>query len=55
MKSIRLSLMVYFLGLLALALGAASWFVYETANQTCAKNKQAAENLIDSPVQRTLP
>ena len=34
MRSIRLSLMVYFLGLLAVALAAASVFVYQTAQQT---------------------
>jgi heavy metal sensor kinase len=48
MKSIRLSLMVYFLGLLALALGAASWLVYETAKETLRDKQRAAEKLIAS-------
>jgi heavy metal sensor kinase len=34
MRSIRLSLVVYFLLLLFLALGAISWFVYDTSSQT---------------------
>ena len=33
MKSIRLSLLVYFLGLLAVALGTASLLAYETARR----------------------
>ena len=48
MKSIRLSLMVYFLGLLALALGAASLLVYETAQQTLRDKQRAAEKLIET-------
>jgi heavy metal sensor kinase len=48
MKSIRLSLMVYSLGLLALALGAASWFVDETAARTLRDKEGAAEELIQS-------
>lgn len=48
MKSIRLSLMVYFLGLLALALGAASWFVYETAQATLLDKQDKAQQLIET-------
>jgi len=46
MRSIRLSLMVYFLGLLALALGAASVLAYQIANQTLMSKKVATEELI---------
>ncbi|HEY7422913.1 MAG TPA: ATP-binding protein, partial [Gemmataceae bacterium] len=46
MKSIRLSLMVYFLGLLAVALLAASLLVYRNAERTLAAKQQAMEQLI---------
>jgi heavy metal sensor kinase len=46
MRSIRLSLMVYFLALLAVALLAASLLVYRNAEQTLASKQQAMENLI---------
>jgi heavy metal sensor kinase len=48
MKSIRLSLTVYFLGLLVLALGAASWFVYENAYRTLQDKEGAAVQLIQT-------
>src|SRR5437868_1245151 len=46
MKSIRLSLIVYFLVLLALALGTASAFVYETTRNTLAGRKAALQTLL---------
>jgi heavy metal sensor kinase len=46
MKSIRLSLMVYFLALLAVALTAASLLVYRNAEQTLESKQQAMEQLI---------
>ena len=46
MKSIRLSLLVYFLGLLALALGATSLLAYRTTHQTLLAKKQATTKLI---------
>jgi two-component system, OmpR family, heavy metal sensor histidine kinase CusS len=46
MKSIRLSLLVYFLGLLAAALGVASLLAYRTAQKTLVEKKKAAEQLI---------
>ena len=48
MKSIRLSLMVYFLGLLALALGVASWLVYEIARETLQDKQRAAKSLVET-------
>jgi signal transduction histidine kinase len=46
MKSIRVSLLVYFLGLLAAALGVASVLAYRTAQRTLAEKKEATEKLI---------
>jgi heavy metal sensor kinase len=46
MKSIRLSLLVYFLGLLAVALTVASLLVSRTAEQTLQAKRQATEQLI---------
>jgi heavy metal sensor kinase len=46
MKSIRLSLMVYFLALLAVALLAASFLVYRNAEQTLGAKQQAMAQLI---------
>ncbi|HZY83514.1 MAG TPA: ATP-binding protein [Gemmataceae bacterium] len=46
MKSIRLSLLVYFLGLLAAALGVASVLAYRTAQRTLVEKKKAAEELV---------
>src|SRR5579875_3828028 len=48
MKSIRLSLMVYFLSLLAAALLAASLLVYRNAEQTLQAKQQAMEQLIQT-------
>jgi heavy metal sensor kinase len=46
MRSIRLSLVFYFLGLLALALGAVSVLAFRTAQQTLNAKKVATEELI---------
>ncbi len=46
MRSIRLSLLVYFLGLLGLALAAVSFLVYRTTQQRLAEHKDEAEKLI---------
>jgi heavy metal sensor kinase len=51
-KSIRLSLMVYFLGLLAVALGMASLLVYRIAEQTLEAKKCATEDLIRTQFQK---
>lgn len=51
MKSIRLSLMVYFLGLVSLALVAGSLLVYHTTHQTFVAKKQAMEQLLDAQYQ----
>jgi two-component system, OmpR family, heavy metal sensor histidine kinase CusS len=48
MKSIRLSLMVYFLGLLAVALLVASLLVYRTAERTLAAKEKATAELIEA-------
>src|SRR5579885_317565 len=48
MRSIRLSLMVYFLALLAVALTAASLLVYGNAEQTLASKRDAMEKLIQT-------
>jgi heavy metal sensor kinase len=48
MKSIRLSMTVYFLGLLVLALSAASWLVYETAHATLLDKQRTTEQLIET-------
>jgi signal transduction histidine kinase len=48
MKSIRLSLMVYFLVLLAVALTVASLLVFRTAEQTLQAKRQATEQLIQA-------
>ena len=48
MRSIRLSLTVYFLGLLAVALAAASVFVYQTAQQTLLSEQKARRQLIET-------
>ena len=48
MRSIGLSLMVYFLGLLAVALGVASVIGYETSRQTLEAKKDATAQLIES-------
>jgi hypothetical protein len=46
MRSIRLSLTLYFLALLSLALGSASLVVYRTARETLEAKKSATEELI---------
>ena len=48
MRSIRLSLTVYFLVLLAVALAAASVFVYQTAQQTLLSEQKARRQLIET-------
>ncbi len=48
MRSISLSLMIYFLGLLAVALGVASIIGYETSRQTLESKKDATAQLIDA-------
>ena len=48
MRSIGLSLMVYFLGLLAVALGIASLIGYETSRQTLESKKNATAQLIEA-------
>ncbi len=48
MRSIRLSLLIYFLGLLSLALGAASVLAYRTGQQTLTAKKQTTEKLIEA-------
>jgi signal transduction histidine kinase len=48
MHSIRLSLTVYFLLLLAAALGGASWVVYQTAADTLRDKRKATAELIQS-------
>src|SRR5437763_238948 len=48
MRSIRLSLVVYFLGLLAAALGVASLLAYRTAERTLAEKRKATEQLIQA-------
>jgi len=47
-RSIRLSLTVYFLALLAVALGVASIIVYQTAQQTLEDKKKADAQLIEN-------
>jgi heavy metal sensor kinase len=47
MRSIRLSLLVYFLGLLAAVLGVVSVLVYDTTQKTLADKKEATEKLIN--------
>jgi hypothetical protein len=54
MKSIRLSLMVYFLGLLAVALLAALLLVYRNAERTLAAKQQAMEQLIQAQYEDTM-
>src|SRR5947208_10287753 len=47
MRSIRLSLIVYFLVLLALALGGVSWFAYETTAQALRDKQASTKDLIN--------
>jgi heavy metal sensor kinase len=53
MKSIRLSLMLYFLGLLGLGLGAVSLLVYHTTQQTLMEKKSAMGQLLESHFQES--
>ncbi|MGE3805928.1 MAG: sensor histidine kinase [Gemmataceae bacterium] len=46
MRSIRLSLVLCFLVLLALALGTVSWFVYRTTKQSLTDKERAARELL---------
>jgi two-component system, OmpR family, heavy metal sensor histidine kinase CusS len=46
--SIRLSLTFYFLSLLAVALGVASWFAYRTAGQTLQEKRKATADLLQN-------
>jgi two-component system, OmpR family, heavy metal sensor histidine kinase CusS len=48
MRSIRLSLMVYFLGLLTVALGVALFLVYRTAQRSLKEKEDAARKLIEA-------
>jgi heavy metal sensor kinase len=47
-RSIRLSLLGYFLGLLALALGEASWLLYHTAHEQLVARKESTQKLIEA-------
>jgi heavy metal sensor kinase len=46
-RSIRLSLIVYFLFLLAATLGAVSWFAYQTTSQTLQAKEAGAKSYLD--------
>jgi heavy metal sensor kinase len=48
MRSIRLSLVVYFLGLLALALGAVSVLVFQTTHRTLLAKRDATRALLEA-------
>jgi heavy metal sensor kinase len=47
-RSIRLSLLVYFLLLLAGALGAVSWLVYETTSKTLVEKEQSTRGFLET-------
>jgi two-component system, OmpR family, heavy metal sensor histidine kinase CusS len=51
-RSIRLSLLFYFLGLLAIALGAASVLAYQTAQRTLNDKKETTEKLVNDQFAR---
>jgi len=51
MKSIRLSLVLYFLVLLAGALGAVSWLVYESTSRTLRKRELRMQELVHAQYQ----
>ncbi len=51
MRSIRLSLIVYFLVLIAMALGGVSWFVYETSAHTLRDKQKSTKALIEAQYQ----
>ena len=48
MRSIRWSLIVYFLALVGVALGAVSWLVYRTTAQTLQDKEVSTAQLIES-------
>ena len=48
MRSIRLSLVVYVLALLAVALGAVSLLVFHTVHQTLLAKKAASKDLLEA-------
>jgi signal transduction histidine kinase len=48
MRSIRLSLIVYFLVLLTAALGAVSWFSYRTTSQSLRKRQLDSQKMIEA-------
>jgi heavy metal sensor kinase len=48
MRSIRLSLIVYFLVLLTAALGAVSWFSYRTTSQSLRKRQRDSQTMIEA-------
>lgn len=48
MKSLRFSLLVYFLGLLAVALGAASWLLYCIAYDILLAKKESTVKLVEA-------
>jgi heavy metal sensor kinase len=52
MRSIRLSLIAYFLGLLVLALGVASWLVYNSADAALRDKEKATEQSINDRFKR---
>jgi heavy metal sensor kinase len=52
MRSIRLSLIVSFLVLLAVTLGAVSWFAYQTAYRTLEEKEASTRALIQSEYER---
>ena len=54
MRSIRLSLVIYFLALLAGALGAVSWFVYGTVARTLSDREQSTSRTLRDKEQSTV-
>ena len=48
MRSIRLSLIVYFLVLLTAALGAVSWFSYRTTSQSLRERQHDSQKMIEA-------
>jgi heavy metal sensor kinase len=52
MKSIRLSLVVYFLVLLGAALGAVSWFVYGSSRQMLRASEESKTRLLNSEYEK---
>src|SRR5262245_12980715 len=52
MRSIRLSLIFYFLILITVALGAVSWLVYQSAAETVHARQAAAHDLIEEQYEK---